>query len=104
MSVLLDLSVFPTDQGASVSGFVAPVIAMIRESGHPYRLSAMGTIVETDDLGDALGLIARAYQILDAMGCERVYAITKLDIRKGAAGRLTGKVDSVRRLVGEVDT
>ena len=39
MSVLLDLSIFPVDQGVSVSRFVAPVIAMIRDSGHDYRLS-----------------------------------------------------------------
>jgi uncharacterized protein YqgV (UPF0045/DUF77 family) len=48
MSVLLDLSIFPVDRGAGVSAFVAPVIAMIRDSGHDYRLSPMGTIVETD--------------------------------------------------------
>ncbi|NCA70695.1 MAG: MTH1187 family thiamine-binding protein [Sphingobacteriia bacterium] len=102
MSVLLDLSVFPTDQGASLSRFVAPVIAMIRDSGHPYRLAPMGTVVETETLPEALDLIRRAHELLDGQGCERVYATAKLDIRRGATGRLTGKIAAVERLVGEV--
>ncbi|WP_296700237.1 MTH1187 family thiamine-binding protein [Thiocapsa sp. UBA6158] len=102
MSVLLDLSIFPVDRGAGVSGFVAPVIAMIRDSGHDYRLSPMGTLVETDTLPEALALIERAYEILDALGCERVYATAKLDIRKGPGGRMEGKVESVRKQIGEV--
>lgn len=102
MSVLLDLSIFPVDRGAGVSGFVAPVIAMIRDSGHDYRLSPMGTVVETDTLPEALAVIERAYAILEAAGCERVYATAKLDIRPGQTGRMEGKVASVRRQIGEV--
>jgi uncharacterized protein (TIGR00106 family) len=102
MSVLLDLSIFPVDRGAGLSSFVAPVIAMIRDSGHDYRLSPMGTVVETDTLTEALALIERAHEILEALGCERVYATAKLDIRKGQGGRLDGKVDSVRKQIGEV--
>jgi uncharacterized protein (TIGR00106 family) len=104
MSVLLDLSIFPVDQGGGVSAFVAPVIAMIRDSGHDYRLSPMGTLVETETLPEALALVERAYAILEGMGCGRVYATTKLDIRQGQSGRLSGKVESVRRIIGEVAT
>jgi uncharacterized protein (TIGR00106 family) len=99
---LLDLSIFPVDQGGGVSAFVAPVIAMIRDSGHDYRLSPMGTVVETDTLPEALALIERAYAILEGMGCERVYATAKLDIRQGQSGRMVGKVESVRGIIGEV--
>lgn len=104
MSVLLDLSIFPMDQGVSVSRFVAPVIAMIRDSGHDYRLSPMGTVVETATLEEALGLIGRAQSLLDALGCERVYAAAKFDIRRGPLGRLSGKLESVRRQIGTVET
>lgn len=104
MSVLLDLSIFPLDQGVSLSGFVAPVIAMIRDSGHPYRLSPMGTVVETATLDQALRLIERAHAVLEELGCERVYAAAKLDIRRGPPGRLPGKIESIRRQIGEVDT
>ncbi len=104
MSVLLDLSIFPMDQGASVSRFVAPVIAMIRDSGHAYRLSPMGTVVETATVGEALELVERAHAVLDALGCDRVYAAAKLDIRRGPLGRLAGKIESVRQQIGEVES
>lgn len=103
MSVLLDLSIFPLDQGVSVSDFVAPVIAMIRDSGHAYRLSAMGTVVETANLAESLRIIEQAQGILDGLGCDRVYATAKFDIRRGPRGRLSGKIESVRRQIGEVE-
>jgi uncharacterized protein (TIGR00106 family) len=104
MSVLLDLSIFPVDQGVSVSRFVAPVIAMIRDSGHDYRLSPMGTVVETETLAESLRLIERAEGILDALGCERMYATARFDIRRGPLGRLSGKIESVRQQIGHVET
>ncbi len=100
MSVLLDLGIFPMDQGASVGAFVAPVIAMIRASGHPYQLGAMGTLVETENLESALALIAGAHQVL-AEGCRRVYATAKLEIRDGPLGRLDAKVARVCALLGD---
>ncbi len=103
MSVILDLAIFPTDQGISVSGFVAPVIAMIRDSGHAYRLSPMGTAVETETLPEALDLIARAQSVLDERGCARVYAVAKFDIRQGPLGRLTDKVAAIRERIGELN-
>ena len=104
MSVILDLALFPTDQGVSVSRFVAPVIAMIRASGYDYRLSSMGTQVETETLPQALELIDRAHALLEAMGCERIYAVAKLDSRRGGQGRLSGKLESVQRHLGEART
>ncbi len=101
MSVLLDLGIFPMDQGASVGAFVAPVVAMIRTSGHPYQLGAMGTLVETEDLESALALIGRAHQVLAAQGCRRVYATAKLDMRDGPLGRLKAKVARVSALLGD---
>lgn len=103
MSVILDLAIFPTDQGIGVSAFVAPVIAMIRDSGHAYRLSPMGTAVETATLPEALELIARAQSILDELGCARVYAIAKFDIRQGSLGRLTGKIAAIEARIGAVN-
>ena len=100
MSVILDLALFPTDQGVSVSRYVAPVVAMIRDSGYDYRLSPMGTQVETETLAQTLELIAQAHAILDAMGSERVYAVVKLDSRKGPLGRLSGKLEAVQRRIG----
>lgn len=95
MSVLVDLSIFPIAAGEHLSEYVAPVVAMIAASGHPYQLTAMGTLIETEQLDAALALIERAHALLAAAGCERVYATVKLDIRGGPPGRLQGKPASV---------
>jgi uncharacterized protein YqgV (UPF0045/DUF77 family) len=40
-------------------------------------------------------LIDAAHAILAELGCERVYATVKLDVRKGPTGRLERKTASV---------
>ncbi len=100
MSVLLELAMFPTDKGESVSAYVSRIIRLIDERGIGYRLTPMGTIMEFDDVREALQVIADAYDLLHP-DCNRVYATAKLDIRKGKAGRLTGKIESVEGHLGK---
>jgi uncharacterized protein (TIGR00106 family) len=102
MSVLLEFAMFPTDKGESVSTYVSRIIELIRDSGHSYQLTPMGTIIETDTLDQALALVKEAYAALEKAGCDRVYSSLKLDIRNGKSGRLKGKVDSIREKIGEV--
>ncbi|MCP3671788.1 MAG: MTH1187 family thiamine-binding protein [Gammaproteobacteria bacterium] len=104
MSVLLEFSMFPTDKGESVSQYVSQVIKMIHDSGISYQLTPMGTIIETNDMGQALSLVQAAYDILDQAGCNRIYSSLKLDIRKSKNNRLQGKLKSVREKIGEVNT
>ncbi len=102
MSVLLEFSMFPTDRGESVSTEVSRIIRMIRESGISYRLTAMGTIIETGDIREALDLVEQAYRLLEAQGCKRIYSSLKFDIRIGKDNRLEQKIRSVREKIGEV--
>lgn len=96
MSVLVDLSIFPIGEDEHLSRYVAPVVRLIEDSGHPYALTAMGTLIETERVAEATELIARATALLQEAGCARVYATVKLDIREGPGGRLQGKTESVR--------
>lgn len=102
MSVLLEFAMFPTSgecrDGASVSHQVAKIIDMIDQSGLPYQLTPMGTIVETASVKEALRVVERAYEQLE--GCERIYSTIKLDIREGKLGRLEGKIASVEEKIG----
>ncbi len=100
MSVLLEFAMFPTDKGESVSEYVSRIIKIIDEGGHPYILTAMGTIIEVDELDEALDMVKKAYQQLEG-DCSRVYSTIKLDIRKGKAGRLKQKITSVERRLGK---
>ncbi len=100
MSVLLEMAMFPTDKGESVSSYVARVIAMIDRRNLDYRLTPMGTIVETADIDEALRVVADAYRELEP-DCNRVYATVKLDVRKGEGGRISRKIESVEKKLGE---
>jgi uncharacterized protein (TIGR00106 family) len=102
MSVLLQMAMFPTDKSESKSEYVAQVIKVIRESGFPYQLTSMATIVETPKLCDALEIIQKSYDKLESLGCNRVYSPITFDIRKGHENRLTGKIKSVENKIGEV--
>jgi uncharacterized protein (TIGR00106 family) len=100
MSVLMEFAMFPTDKGESISEYVSRILKIIDEEGHPYTLTAMGTIIEVDKLGDAFQTIQKAYEQL-APDCNRVYSTIKLDIRKGKMGRLKQKIESVEKKVGK---
>ncbi len=102
MSVLLEFAMFPTDKDESISPYVSKVIQMIRESGVAYQLTAMGTIIETDTLPEALALVQQSYDILKP-DCDRVYSSLKFDIRKGKSQCLTQKIKSVENIIGEVN-
>jgi uncharacterized protein (TIGR00106 family) len=101
-SILLEFSIFPTDKGASVSTYVSRVITMVRESGHPYRLTPMGTVVETATMAEATALLNRAEELLSA-DAGRVYCSAKFDIRKAKPGRLEGKIASVEEKIGPAE-
>ena len=100
MSVLMEFAMFPTDKGESISEYVSRILKIIDEEGHPYTLTAMGTIIEFDKLDDAMKIVKKAYKQLEG-DCNRVYSTIKLDIRKGTMGRLRQKVASVEKKVGK---
>lgn len=92
--VLLELSVVPMDAGDSVSQQVAECVALIDQSGLPYELHAMGTIVE-GELAEVLALMQACIERV-AESSSRVTCAAKLDYRPGHSGRLESKVQSVR--------
>ena len=94
MSVLMNFAIFPTDKGISVSQDVVKIVRHIRRSEHPSQLTAMGTIIETETLQEALGVINDAYKILEE-DSDRVYVTVNIDIRKGKKGRMEGKIRSI---------
>jgi uncharacterized protein (TIGR00106 family) len=102
MSYLVSLSIFPTDKGESVSQYVSKVVKLIKESGLPYRLTPMATIVEAEDIREVFQLMEKAYEILQAEGCNRIYTVMTVDYRKGKSNRIEQKVKSIESKIGEV--
>jgi len=101
MSVLMEFAMFPTDKGASVSEYVGEVIKMIRSEAKSYRLTAMGTIVETETMEEALAIIQKSHDVLSPVS-NRIYSSIKFDIRKGEDLRLEKKVKSIEDKIGNV--
>ncbi len=94
MAVLMEFAIFPTDKGKSVSADVAKVIQHIKNSGFTYQLTAMGTIVETQTVKQALNIVEQAAEILQT-DSDRIYSTIKLDIKKGAINMIEEKINSI---------
>lgn len=103
MSVLLEFAMFPTDKiGDSASDSVSKVIDMINKSGVMYKLTAMGTIIETETLQEALDIVNRSYEVLEPFA-KRVYSTITIDIRKEKTNRIEQKIESIELKIGKVN-
>jgi uncharacterized protein (TIGR00106 family) len=96
--VLLEFSVSPLGAGESVSPIVARCLEIVEQSGLPYQLHAMGTLVE-GELPAVLDVMRRCIEAV-AADHNRVTCSAKLDWRRGHSGRLQAKVASVERQLG----
>jgi len=95
---IAEFSITPIGKGSSVGTYVARCLDIVDRSGLPYRLNAMGTVVE-GGFDDILKLVARCHKAVTE-DCERVSTIVKIDDRKGASGQLEAKVKDVERRLG----
>lgn len=93
MSVLVELSLFPMDKGASVGRYVATAVEIIRGSKLAYELHPMGTCLEGE--WDAVMEVVKACHDRLREESDRVYMTVKIDSRAGGHGRLQQKVETV---------
>jgi len=96
--VLLEFSMYPTDQGESVSDFVKRSLEIIDDSGLDYRLGPMGTTIE-GEIDQVLDVVRQCFERM-SVDCNRIAATMKLDWRRGRSGRLIAKVDSLKQKTG----
>ncbi len=98
MAALLEFSMYPLDKGESLSPYVARSLAIIEASGLPYRLNAMGTIVE-GEWPEVLGVVQKCADRMSE-DCDRIACTIKIDWRRGRTGRLDAKIASVEQKLG----
>lgn len=96
--VLLEFSMSPLAEGESVSRFVARSAEIVDASGLDYRLHAMGTILE-GDWDEVFAVVKKCYTAM-SVDCDRISCSIKVDARRGPAGRLVSKVQSVEAQLG----
>jgi uncharacterized protein (TIGR00106 family) len=96
--VLLEFSMSPFDKGESLSEYVARSLDIVDNSGLPYQLTPMGTIVE-GEWEDVMALVTACYKAM-SRDCNRISTSIKIDYRAGKSGRLKSKVRSIESKLG----
>src|SRR5947199_10766311 len=96
--VLLEFSMSPLGKGESVGKYVARSLEIVDKSGVDYRLNPMGTVME-GDWDDVFGVVKQCFERMRQV-CSRISCSIKVDYRKGAKGRWSGKVMSGAKRVG----
>ncbi len=99
MAALVEFSMTPLDKGESVGEYVAGSLKIIDDSGLPYRLNPMGTVIE-GDWPVVFAVIQKCYERMRA-DCNRITCSIKVDWRAGKTGRLESKMARVEEILGK---
>lgn len=97
--VLLEFSMSPLGKGESVGDFVARSIEIIDQSGLPYQLTSMGTIIEGE--WDAVMDVVKQCYLRMKQDCPRISCSIKIDYRQGTKGRLDSKIQAIEKRLGK---
>jgi uncharacterized protein (TIGR00106 family) len=93
--MLVAFSVTPLGVGEAVGEYVADAVPVVRDSGLPNHTDAMFTTIE-GDWDETMAVVKQAVDAV-AANAPRVSVVLKADIRPGAAGALTAKMESLER-------
>ena len=96
--VLLEFSIYPLDQGISLSPYVARCLEIVERSGLKYQFHAMGTLIE-GEIEPVLDVVRQCFEALKT-DCDRIACNLKFDYRRGAENAIDAKVQSVERRLG----
>jgi uncharacterized protein (TIGR00106 family) len=96
--MLVAFSVTPLGVGDAVGEYVADAVRVVRDSGLPNHTDAMFTTVE-GDWDEVMAVVKQAVDVVAAKA-PRVSVVLKADIRPGATGALTAKMESLERHLG----
>ncbi|MGC9529151.1 MAG: MTH1187 family thiamine-binding protein [Candidatus Bipolaricaulaceae bacterium] len=92
--IVCEFSIVPLGAGESLSSPVSECVRLVEESGLPYQLTPMGTIVE-GGWEEAMAVVARCHRRMRAK-FSRVLTTVRIDDRDAPPGRLRSKVNSVK--------
>lgn len=97
--MLASFSVVPLGAGESVKELIAEALSVVDKSGLPYKLGPMHTVIEGEP-EEVMAVIMQCHKrVLELV--PRVLTNITLDDRKGATGRLEGKVADVEQILGK---
>lgn len=98
--MIVAFSVAPSDtRSDSVGAAVAAAVRVVRDSGLPYELNSMFTLVE-GEWDEVMDVVRRAVEAA-SVGASRTSLVLKADIRPGHTGELRGKVARVEERLAQ---
>lgn len=96
--MIVQFSIVPIGTGSSLSSEVSRVLELVAQSGLPYKLTPMGTLIE-GNWSDIMPLIEKCHA--EVLGqAERVLTTITVDDRKGRSGMMDHKIRSVEKILG----
>jgi uncharacterized protein (TIGR00106 family) len=96
--MLIEFSIVPVGSGSSIGDRLAEVLKIVDESGLPYKLNPMGTVVE-GEWDDLLRLVKKCHKAVMKTE-ERAITTISIDDRKGKPKRIDEKVKSIEKRIG----
>jgi len=96
MTVVAFLSVAPVREG-SMAEDVAGAVAALEDFDVAYETTAMGTVIETEDLDELLSAVGAAHRAVDA---DRVSTFLKIDDKRTSERGAAEKVEDVEAVLG----
>lgn len=97
--MLIGFSVVPLGAGSSIGDQIAEVMRIVDESGLPYKVNPMATVVE-GEWDEVMNLVKMCHAAV-MKSAERAVTTISIDDRKGRPGRIEEKVKSVERRIGK---
>ncbi len=97
--MLAGFSIVPIGAGSSIGDQLAVALKIVDESGLPYKVNPMGTVVE-GEWEEIIALIKKCHDEIMKKE-ERVLITINIDHRKGKPNRIEEKVASVERRLGK---
>lgn len=98
--MLASFSVIPIGIGEELKEIIAEVIEVVEKSGLDYKLGAMQTTMEGEPR-EVMDVIMQCHHRV-LKSAPRVLTSITIDDRRGASGRLEGKVKDVEDQLGKV--
>lgn len=92
---VVEVTIAPLGTGSpSISAYVAACHKVLENSGLPYQLTPMSTIIE-GDVDQILDVIRQMHEVPFANGAMRVSTSLRIDDRRDKELTMAGKIQSV---------
>lgn len=97
--MLIEFSIVPIGIGSSIGEQLARVLKIVDESGVPYKVNPMGTVME-GEWDQLIKIVKKCHSAVMEQG-ERAITTMSVDDRKGKPNRIDEKVKSIEKRLGK---